>query len=109
MPDPASHVGVVLGVKLASVVAGFAGGVISLSFIKQLTKWQAFLAVATGSLTAGYMTPAIIVYIGTAMPEPSVAFIVGLTAMNLIPGLVRLAESFKKNPRGFLDRSGGDK
>lgn len=101
MPDPTAHI-VYLGVKVASLVAGFAGGVVSLSFVKPLSKWQAALAVATGSLSAGYLTPAILVYVGDPLPELSVAFIVGLTAMNIVPGLVRLSESFKKNPADHI-------
>lgn len=102
-----------LGVKLASVVAGFAGGVVSLSFVKELTKTQAALAVLTGSLSAGYLTPVItqlfikfIPELVFTVPEPSIAFIVGLTAMNIIPGIIKLAEMFKRNPEKFINRGG---
>ncbi len=113
MPDPhaATPDGAMLGVKLASLVAGFAGGVVSLSFVRELTKLQAALAVLTGALCAGYLTPAVVAYLGSAFPEPSLAFVVGLTAMNIIPGVLKISELFKRNPMSFVNRGpngGGD-
>lgn len=98
----------VFGLKFASLVAGFAGGVVSLSFIRELTKPQAALAVFTGSVTAGYGTPIFLHYIGLQSYELAngAAFIIGLTAMNIIPGLIKLSEIFKRDPRSFL---GGEK
>lgn len=89
----------VLGVKLASLVAGFAGGVVSLSFVRQLSRWQAILAVLTGSLSAGYLTPVVQLYLPSAVPEPTLAFLVGLTSMNLIPGILALSDRFKRDPQ----------
>jgi hypothetical protein len=81
-----------LGIKLASLVAGFAGGVVSLAFVQALTRAQAIGAVAVGSLTAAYMTPAIVQYfnIGPGY-ENGVAFLIGLLAMQVIPLVQKLA------------------
>lgn len=95
-----------LGVKLASLVAGFAGGVVSLSFVRELSRWQAVLAVLTGSLCAGYLTPILALYLPAGVPEPTLAFLVGLTAMNLIPGILHLSDRFRREPESFL--KGGD-
>lgn len=102
MADPTADGGV-LGIKLAVIVAGFAGGVVSLSFVKVLTKQQAALAVFTGAVTANYLTPAVASYF-TALQsyENPTAFVVGITAMNIIPGLLKLSEMFKRDPREFL-------
>ena len=91
-----------LGVKMATLVAGFAGGVVSLSYVRELSKAQAFMAVITGSLFAGYATPVANHYF--ALPgelENGVAFIIGLTAMNIIPGIINLSDRFRKNPQQF--------
>jgi len=87
MTEPVSTA---IGIKLASLVAGFAGGVVSLAFLSNLTRWQAAMAVVVGSLSAAYMTPVAIVYMGwTDRPElqNGTAFVIGLTAMNLIPAI----------------------
>lgn len=106
MPDMTPESGA-LGVKLASLVAGFAGGVVSLSFVRELSKLQAILAVLTGSLCAGYLTPIFALYLPPVVPEPTLAFLVGLTAMNLIPGILHLSDRFKRDPSSFIQ--GGDK
>lgn len=100
--------GAYLGVKLASLVAGFAGGVVSLSFVRELTKLQAALAVLTGALCAGYLTPVLGLYLPPAVPEPTLAFLVGLTAMNIVPGLIRLSELFRRDPLKFVGKKEGE-
>lgn len=93
------------GVKLASLVAGFAGGVVSLSFVRQLTRAQSALAVFTGAATAAYGTPVIAHFLSIQPDmEYSVAFFTGLTAMNIIPGVIELSRAFRKNPSKFLGR-----
>lgn len=96
-----------LGVKLTFAVAGFWGGVVSLSFIKNLTPWQGVLAVLTGIGSASYGTPFAAHYVLSAS-DPNeglanaIAFVIGLTAMNLIPGLLKLTELWRKNPLMFI-------
>lgn len=92
-----------LGVKLTFAVAGFWGGVISLSFIKNLTRSQGVLAVLTGIGSANYGTPFAMHYLLLASSPNeglanAVAFIIGLTAMNIIPGVLKLSEIWRKNP-----------
>ena len=108
MEDPTTAVaGSYLGVKVASVVAGFAGGVVSLSYLKPLTKSQMLLAVATGALIAGYITPAVLHYITFPSElENGIAFLVGLTAMNIVPGFIAIADRFRQNPEGFIRKKG---
>lgn len=108
MSDPVinSPESTVLGIKLISLVSGFMGGVISLSFVKELSKPQALAAVITGALSAGYLTPVVTYYLPHTLPELSVSFLVGLTAMNLIPGIIKLSELFKKNPQDYIPGGG---
>lgn len=104
----------IFGIKLAFAVAGFWGGVVSLSFVKNLTPKQGVLAVLTGIASAGYGTPIAAHYVLNTEPSSAmanaIAFVLGLTAMNLIPGIVRLSEIWKKDPlsviKGTTDESG---
>ena len=101
-----------LGVKLAWLVAGFAGGVVSLSFIKGLTPFQGVLAVFTGVVSSAYLTPVAMSVFGTIAGQPAengVSFVIGLSAMNIIPGVLKLSEIFKRDPRSFFAGKEGDK
>ena len=102
-----------LGFKGAALVAGALGAVLSLRYIDDLSMFGRVLAVITGTLTAGYLSPAIATWFGLGQPaENAVAFVLGLTAMNLIPGLMRLSEKFASDPLSFIrashDRRRGD-
>jgi hypothetical protein len=100
MTDP------IVGVKYGVLLAGFAGGVVSLSFVKNLTRTQAVLAVLTGAFSANYLTPVALYYLekysgpvsGDDLPF-AVAFIIGLTAMNVIPGILKMSLLFKRRPQ----------
>lgn len=101
-----------LGIKLAFVVAGFWGGVVSLSFVKGLTPLQGVLAVLTGIASASYGTPLAAHYLlSSVSPNDAlanaIAFVLGLTAMNIIPGLIKLSEFWRKNPLLFIKGSTG--
>lgn len=99
----------VLGVKYAALVAGFAGGVVSLAYLQELSRTQMVLAVLAGSTCAGYLTPIAIPLLAHAIGieaspsmENAAAFLLGLTAMNIIPGVMRLSEIFRRDPAGAL-------
>lgn len=112
MAEPASSTAAgFLGVKYAALVAGFAGGVISLAYLQELSRAQMVLAVIAGSACAGYLTPVAIPVIAHAIGtevtpnlENAAAFLLGLTAMNIIPGVMRLSEIFRRNPGAALGR-----
>lgn len=104
MSEPASGV---LGIKFSVVIAGFMGGVIALTFVRQLTKAQMGAAVATGTVTTHYLTP-LATHLGSLGPdvESGVAFLIGIMAMNIIPGFLKLSEAFKADPRSFIPGRG---
>ena len=111
MADPSFN-DTFLGVKLATLVAGFAGGIVSLSFVKQLTPLAGILAVFTGMVAAGYGTPALLYYVSLpAEMQYFSAFVIGLTAMNLIPAILKVSEILRNDPLAFFDRfrTGGGK
>lgn len=110
MAEPASTAaGGMLGVKYSALVAGFVGGVISLAFLRELDRTQMALAVLAGTACAGYLTPVAIPLVARAVgiePAPALenvaAFLLGLTAMNIVPGLMRLSEIFRRDPAGTV-------
>lgn len=93
-----------LGIKIGTAVFGFAGGIVSLAFIKDLTRAQAAIAVAVGLITAVSVTPLITALTGVTHPglENGIAFLSGLCAMSGLP-LIRNA---LRNKLAAL--SGGD-
>ena len=102
MPD-ASY----FGIKVATAIAGFAGAVVSLQAIKPLTRGQAMLAVLTGAIVASYGTPVVAHYLALAEElQNGIAFFLGLGAMHIVPGLIRIAEMFRRDPLGMIRRSG---
>lgn len=97
MAEPASTAAAALVAKYGVAVAGFAGACVSLTLLQGLTRKQAFWAVATGFLSAVFTTPLAVHQFG--LPPDSdtqngVAFLIGLLAMNIIPGLKALAGRF---------------
>lgn len=76
-------------VKLSTLVAGFAGGVVSLAFIKGLNRWQAATAVIVGVATAYYLTPVAAISLHIAQPDirDGLSFLIGLLGMNIIPAV----------------------
>lgn len=107
-PDHADALTGYLGMKTSVMVAGFAGGVVSLSYLRELTCLQMVMAVLAGTVTSGYLTPLAQHWI--TMPteaENAVAFLLGLTAMNIVPGFLKLSEIFRRDPRSFFGGGGG--
>lgn len=100
-----------LGIKAATAVAGFVGALVSLSAVAALTRAQAGMAVLVGVGTSAYVTPAVVYYYSIEA-EPlhnGLAFLLGMVAMQLVPGVLRVAEMFKSNPLSFINRIGGGK
>lgn len=107
-----TEVGAIFGVKFASVIAGFAGSVVSLSFVKEMTPKQMGSAVIIGTVTAAYVTPLVAGYLSQYLGKDNaidggVAFLVGLCAMNILPGVLKISEAFRNKPLSFLHRDDG--
>lgn len=81
--------------KYGIAVAGFAGAVLSLSFLRGLTRKEAAGAVVTGFVSSVFTTNLVVSYFGLPTDADSrngVAFLIGLLAMNIIPGLKSISE-----------------
>ncbi|MEP9378373.1 hypothetical protein ABLE91_16780 [Aquabacter sp. CN5-332] len=98
-PDPA-----LLGVKLAHLIAGAAGGIVR-SLTRPGTSWRVTLATAAvGGIVAGYATPLgahyAVRYLGTpevplASIEGVTGFALGLIGMSLCEALIRWARRWR--------------
>jgi predicted membrane channel-forming protein YqfA (hemolysin III family) len=86
-----------VGVKYSIIIAGFFGSVIALTFAKELTLLRLIFAILTGCVTSIYTTDIAVHYLGI---EPTldngVAFLIGLTAMALIPVIFSFIEQIKR-------------
>lgn len=102
MAEPISSA---IGIKLSSTIAGFAGGIVSLAFIKGLTRFQAVMAVVVGALTANYLTPFAVYKLGVVQPQfqSGMAFVLGLCAMNIIPAIKAGAARFTQQAADKID------
>ncbi|GJN50831.1 peptidase M48, Ste24p [Pseudomonas tohonis] len=95
--EPTSTAAGAVFAKYGVAIAGFAGAVLSLSFLKGLTRKEAGLAVLTGFGSAVFTTHFVINYFGLPADADSrngVAFLIGLLAMNIIPVIKAAAERF---------------
>lgn len=97
----------ILGAKKAPVIAGFIGAILSLYFIKDLTRTKAAVAVFGGAACAAYLAPVLIAWFGlqgSEEAESGAAFLIGILGMNIIGGVFYIGEQFKSNPFQFFKR-----
>lgn len=84
------------GIKLATLIFSFLGAAVSLSYAKELTRWQALTALTTGTVASVAATPLVLHYLGLSEGfERGVAFMVGLVAMRAIPAILALVDRIK--------------
>lgn len=108
MLQPSSHVantivatsvtvgGVATGLDFSTLLAGFAGGLVSLSFLPPMSMWRRIWTPVTATLTAGYTAPVATHYLtgllGAAIEPLTLqvagAFGIGVTAQVALPLLV---------------------
>jgi ABC-type Co2+ transport system permease subunit len=79
-----------------TVIAGFFGGVIFVAFTKNLSRLQMFTSIITGLLSAYYLTSLFCAYASkltgvefSVKMESGVAFLIGITALYIIPAIIR--------------------
>ncbi|WP_150526835.1 peptidase M48 [Roseibium sediminis] len=87
------------GVKLSAVVAGLVGAVVSLGYMRELTPGRAFLYILTGTACAAYGTPLVVKWLAVSgATENGVAFLTGVVGMNILAGVFKVSERFKREP-----------
>lgn len=102
-----------LGVEIGVALAGFWGAVASLSFIPQLKPYQAIGIVLVGTVTAMYLTPLVVphlpVWVGDSESlKRGVAFVLGVTGMSIVGGIVKLGHLFQKDPLKVIRGTKGE-
>lgn len=89
--------GVATGLSYDILLAGFAGGLVSLSFIEPQGIWRRIWTLSSATLLAGYTAPVALAWIYTVSPEgadiPPVfaGFCMGLFGQALIPTVLQRA------------------
>ena len=91
------------GLQPLLIIAGFAGGAVSLIYINKLTVKIAGLAMISGISCASFLTPLIVEYFHLSLnAKYALAFIIGIMGLNLVGGFYKLGELFKKDPLKVL-------
>jgi hypothetical protein len=100
-------IGEALGLKAATLLAGFIGAIASLAYMRELTPAKAVLAVVVGTGCAAYVTPLAMGWLNLtgSAGENAAAFIVGIIGMNLVGAFYKGGERLRD--RGIDFRNGG--
>lgn len=87
------------GIVIAYLVAGFAGGLVSLSYVNPTSFWKGLVAICTSMIVANYLTAIFQSYMELRPQlEHGCAFIVGMVAQFIVVGIFRKAETWSKDP-----------
>lgn len=78
------------GLNVVRLSAGFGGGVVHALMRKHATPLAVVASVLAGTITANYLGAAVGHYLPTWVGDGAVAFLVGLSAMEICQGLMRL-------------------
>lgn len=104
------------GLNPHHAVAGFGGALASLPFMKPESLWLALGAITAGLTTAMFMTPVVAEILAvprllgsqlSQRAELGLAFLLGLTAMILIPAILGFASWVKDNVARIMERVTG--
>lgn len=97
-----------LGLKISTLIAGLVGGLISLSYQKQMKWYKAVAIIIVGGITAAYTTPLLVTLFSMGQPlEHSLAFIMGLLGMRLTTAIIVGIEKIAENPAEFIRKLRG--
>ena len=98
------------GVKLISLVAGFAGATVGLAVRPRLTIVQLIAALVGGVATAAYMGPAASYYLSLpASIDGAVAFLLGIAGLVIAAGVVEIAKALPRIAIDTIRRVSGTK
>lgn len=95
-----------LGLNAKMLVAGFSGGVVHSVVFKEKDPLAVIGSVLTGTLTANFLTPIVLKYVGSWLGDGGSAFVVGLSAMAICQAVIGLVSTKLRN---LSDGPGGKK
>jgi hypothetical protein len=79
-----------LGLKIATLVGGFVGALVSLKFIEGLSVYQRGSTVLAGTMVSAYVTPIVVTYLElTPKMEGGIAFLCGLFGMSFTGAVIK--------------------
>jgi predicted permease len=89
-----------VAVPYLKLVAGFAGAVVSLAFLKDQSRWQNLLNVAGGCASAIFLAPAIVDWAGLKSEGwvNATTFLTGMLSMSFLAGVFVIAKAWRENP-----------
>jgi len=101
--------GVTTGLSYEVLLAGFAGALASMSYLKTLGMWSRLWSLVSSTITAGYVAPVLGVKLGEyiSLPEPGPGilgmmvfsgFLIGLSAQAMLPGFLLYVGRKSRNP-----------
>lgn len=101
--------------KAAAFAPGFAGAVLSLAFVEDLTRRGRAVAVVVGLVSAMFLAPAVceildLFWPGEGIPgaiRSAVLFLTGLCAMGCLPKLLGWLQKIAGDPLSLLKVRGG--
>jgi hypothetical protein len=97
-----------LGIKLSSLWAGFCGSSVYLVSVQRLGAFRMFTSVGASMLCAVYVSPLVAEFMKLNVRlEVGVAFIIGLTTMAIVPGLLKSASKASSDPLATIKKYRG--
>lgn len=82
-----------LGLRVQDLIAGLSGGIVNAFVFRRSDPWSIIGSVVVGALTANYLSPIVVTYLGTS--NGAAAFIVGLAGMAICQGIVEAAKNWR--------------
>lgn len=77
----------------AVLLAGFLGGILSMSFVDGMSKWQRAIAVCSGSVMAHYLSPLIAFLFKEGDYVQTIGFLIGLFGMSICAAIFRAIQN----------------
>lgn len=94
-----------LGIKFATLIAGFCGTLVNLSFCSTMGCIRIAIFLLTGMVTAVYIPPLLIDYgVFSVKAETGLGFLFGMLANQIMPGLLKFAKSKSENPVEIIEK-----
>lgn len=95
-----------LGFKASTGLAGLVGGILSLSYMPELTFKKLMVALVGGIGCAAYLTPIVaeLIKLESRSTENGLAFGLGFLGMKLLGGAMKMADDWAKRPTLDLEK-----
>jgi len=85
-------IGVGTGLSFEVLLAGFAGALVTLSYLRSMGWMKRLWSLFTSTLTAGYTAPTMGAYLGNSGSQVFAGFMIGLAAQVAIPAFLKLVK-----------------